>query len=154
MLETVRTSQTTWSSTKGLDDLSLEGERNRFDEFTLVFNKDAAMVRGQRGHDVLPFQLSADEVFGAIKFDATIGTDLADPGNQALGNRQRQPALAVEIGIESKTGRHVTESRPEAVSEDAGKAGSVLVRAEGVAGLAAVRIVEEWLHSPSPRSGG
>ena len=152
MLETVRTSQTTWSSTKGLDDLSLEGERNRFDEFTLVFNKDAAMMRGQRGHDILPFQLSADEVFGAVELDPAVGIDLANPANQALGNRQRQPALAVEIGIESKTGRQVTESRPEAVSEDAGKAGSVLVRAEGAAGLAEVIIIEESIAGPSQRS--
>src|SRR4030042_3756385 len=107
MLETVRTSQTTWSSTKGLDDLSLEGERNRFDEFTLVFNKDAAMMRGQRGHDILPFQLSADEVFGAVELDPAVGIDLANPANQALGNRQRQPALAVAIGIERKPGRQV-----------------------------------------------
>ena len=69
------------------------------------------MMRGQRGHDVLPFQLSADEVFGAIELDATIGIDLTDPGNQALGNRQRKAALTVEIGIESKTDRQVTESR-------------------------------------------
>src|SRR4030042_323023 len=98
MLGTVRTSQTTWSSTERLDDLSLEGERNRFDEFTLVFNKDAAMIRGQRAHDILPFQLSADEVFGAVELDPAVGIDLANPANQALGNRQRQPALAAGAG--------------------------------------------------------
>ena len=152
MLGTVRTSQTTWSSTERLDDLSLEGERNRFDEFTLVFNKDAAMMCGQRGHHILPFQLSADEVCGAVELDPAVGIDLANPGNQSLGNRQRQPALAVEIRIESKTGRQMTESRPEAVSEDAGKAGSVLVRAEGAAGLAEVIIIEESGAGPPQRS--
>jgi hypothetical protein len=48
---TVRTSQTVWPSAKGHDDLSLEGERYRFDEFSLMFDKDAAMMRGQRGRN-------------------------------------------------------------------------------------------------------
>jgi hypothetical protein len=47
----VRTSQIAWPSAKGHDDLSREGERYRFDEFSFIFYKDAAMMRGQRGHD-------------------------------------------------------------------------------------------------------
>jgi len=152
MLGTVRTSQTTWSSTKGLDDLSLERERDRFDEFTLVFNKDAAMMRGQCGHHILPFQFSADEIFVTIEFDPAMGIDLANPRNQALSNRQRQPAWALETRVESKTGRKMAESRPESISEDTRKAGSVLVRAEAPAGLAEVIIIEKSTAGPPQQS--
>jgi len=149
MLGTVRTSQTSWGSTERLDDLSLEGEGKRFNEFALMFEKDAAMMRGEYSHHILVFQFSADEVFSSVELDTSAGINLANPGNQALGNRQRQSALVVEIGSEGKTDRQVTESWPEAVSEDAGKAGSVLVQAEAAAGLAEVIIIEESTAGPA-----
>jgi hypothetical protein len=148
MQGTVRTSQTDWTSAEGCNGLCGEGERNRFDEFSLVFNENAAMMRGQSGHDVLPFQFSADEVFGAVKLNASLRTDLADPGNQALRKRQRHPALAVEIGIESEAGRKMTEGRPESVPEDTRKAGFMLGHREAAAGLAEVIIIQESIAGP------
>jgi len=116
-----------------------------------MFYKDAAMMRGQRGHDILPFQPSADKVLGAVELDAAVGIDLADPGNQAFGDRQRQPAFAVEIGIESKIGWQVTESRLESVSEGAREASSVLVRSEAPAGFTEVIIIQESIAGPPQR---
>lgn len=109
-------------------------------------------MRRQRGHYILPFQFSADEIFVTIELDPAMGIDLANPGNQALSNRQRQPALALEIRVESKTGRKMAESRPESISEDTRKAGSVLVRAEAPAGLAEVIIIEESTAGPPQQS--
>jgi len=152
MQGTVRTSQTDWTSAEGCNGLCCEGESNRFDEFSLVFNVNAAMMRGQSGHDVLPFQFSADEVFGAVKLNASLRTDLADPGNQALRKRQRHPALAVEIGIESEAGRKMTESRPESVPEDTRKAGFMFGHREAAAGLAEVIIIQESIAGPPQRT--
>jgi len=79
---------------------------------------DRPVMRGERRHDVLPFQFPADEVFGAVKLDAAMGPDLANSGDQAACNGQKQPALAVEIGIESEVCRQVTESRLESIPEN------------------------------------
>ena len=84
---TVRTSYTVRASAEGIDNPSCERERNRLDELSLVFDEDPPVMRGKRGHDVLPFQFPTDEVFGAVEFDATVGVHLADERNPALGDR-------------------------------------------------------------------
>jgi len=143
MIRTVRTSQTVWPSAEGLDKFSSEGEGKRFDEFALVFDKNSPMMSGQRGHHILMFQLPANGVLSAVKLDAAMGSDLANPGDQATCNGQRQPALAVEIGIESEACRQVTESRLESIPENAREARPVFVRRETPAGLPEVIIIQE-----------
>jgi len=45
------------------------------------------VMRGERRHDVLSFKFPEDEVFGAVELDTTVGIDLANPRDQAFGNR-------------------------------------------------------------------
>ena len=85
MLGTVRTSRGN-ASEERLDDGSGNRERERFDELPLVLDEDSAMMRRERGHDVLVFQFAADEVFGAIELDASVGVDLANPRDMAFGD--------------------------------------------------------------------
>jgi len=46
-----------------------------------MLDEDSPVMRGERGHDVLPFQFPADEVFGAVEFDATVGVHLTNERN-------------------------------------------------------------------------
>jgi len=104
---------------------------------------DRPVMRGERRHDVLPFQFSADEVFGAVELDTTVSIDLANPKDQAFGNRKGRMTLGVEVRIESKAGGQMTESRPELISEDSGKTGSMVSHGETPAGLPDVIILEK-----------
>ena len=142
MLGTVRTSIGSCSA-KGIDRLPRKGERKCFDEFPIMLDIDRPVMRGERSHDVLPFQFPADEVFGAIELDTTVGIDLANPRDQAFGNRKGQMTPGVEVRIESKAGWQMTEIRPEPISEDSGKTGSMVSHGETLAGLPDVIILEE-----------
>lgn len=142
MLGTVRTSIGNRSA-EGLDDPSFEGERERFEEFSLVLDENPAVMSRERGHDVLPFQFSADEVFGPVELDAAMGVDFSYPRDQTLRQGQRQSAMDVEIGIESKSGGQMTERRPESIPENAGKAGAMLGQGEAPVRLPEEMIVQE-----------
>jgi len=87
MLGTVRTSYTVCTSAEGIDNPSCEGERDRFDEPPIMLDEDSPVMRGERGHDVLPFQFPTDEVFGAVEFDATVGVHLTNERNMPFGDR-------------------------------------------------------------------
>jgi hypothetical protein len=148
MLGTVRTSIGNRSA-EGLGGPSFEGERERFEEFALVLDENPAVMSRERGHDVLPFQFSADEVFGPVELDAAMGVDFSYPRDQTLRQGQRQSALGVEIGIESKSGGQMTERRPESIPENAGKASAMLGQGEAPVRLPEEMIVQESGARPS-----
>jgi len=104
---------------------------------------DRPVMRGERCHDVLSFQFPADEVFGAVELDTTVGIDLANPSDQAFCNRKGRMTPGVEVRIESKAGGQMTEIRPEPISEDSGKTGSIVSHGETPAGLTDVIILEK-----------
>jgi len=52
-----------------------------------MLDEDSPVMRGERGHDVLPFQFPTDEVFGAVEFDATVGVHLTNERNMPFGDR-------------------------------------------------------------------
>jgi len=142
MLGTVRTSIGSCSA-KGIDRLPRKGERKRFDKFPIMLDIDRPVMRGERRHDVLPFQFPADEVFGAVELDTTVGIDLANPRDQAFGNRKGQMTPGVKIWIDSKADGQMTESRPELISKESGKTGSLVSHGETPARLPDVIILEE-----------
>ena len=96
---------------------------NEFDEFPIMLDIDRPVMRGERCHDILSFQFPADEVFGAVELDTTVGIDLANPSDQAFCK--------------------MTEIRPEPISEDSGKSGSIVSHGETPAGLPDVIILEK-----------
>jgi hypothetical protein len=61
-------------SAEGVDGLSHIREWDRLDKLSFVLDEDPFMMRGERRHDVLPFQFPADEVFGAVELDAAVAT--------------------------------------------------------------------------------
>jgi hypothetical protein len=89
------------------------------------------------------FELPADEVFGTVELDAAMGSDFADPGDKAAGNRQRRMAFAIEVRIKREALGQVTEGGLEPVPENAREAGSMLVRRKTPAGLPEVIIIQE-----------
>jgi len=101
------------------------------------------VVRRERRHDVLSFQFPADEVFGAVELDTTVGIDLANPRDQAFGKRKGRMTPGVKIWIDSKADGQMTESRPELISKDPGKSRSMVGHGETPAGLPDVIILEE-----------
>src|SRR4030042_7205341 len=98
MCGTVRTSYTIRASAEGIDNPSREWERDRFDEPTLMLDEDSPVMRGERGHDVLPFQFPAGEVVGAVELDTAVTVDFADERNGALGDGKSQGAGRTEVG--------------------------------------------------------
>ena len=98
MLGTVRTSYTVRASAEGIDNPSCEGERDRLDEPTLMLDEDSPVMRGERGHDVLPFQFPADEVFGAVELDTAVTVDLADERDATLGDGKNQVTAGIDVG--------------------------------------------------------
>jgi len=109
MLRTVRTSQTVWRSAESFGDFSHERERDRFDELGFVSDINPPMMSGQCCDNILMFELPADEVFGTVELDAAMGSDFADPGDKAAGNRQRRMAFAIEVRIKREALGQVTE---------------------------------------------
>ena len=148
MLRTVRTSQTVWLSAERRDDAPRKGERDRSDEFAVVFDKNPPMINGQRSHHILMFELPADGIFGTVELDAAMGSDFADPGDKAAGNRQRRLAFAIEVRIKREALGQVTEGGLEPVPENAREAGSMLVRRKAPTGLPEVIVIQETLAGP------
>lgn len=152
---TVRTSYTVRASAKGIDNPSCEGERDRFDEPTLMLDEDSPVMRGERGDDVLPFQFPADEVFCAVELDTAVTVDLADKRDAALGNRKSQVTAGIDVMIEREAGREMAEGRPEPIAKNAGEPGSVIGQGEASTGLLDVVVAKEAVARPaqSPQIG-
>ena len=144
----VITSQTDWGSTERPEDAPRIGERDRSDEFAVVFDKNPPMMSGQRGHHILVFELPSDEVFGTVELDAAMGADLTDPGDPATGNGQRRLAFSIEVRVEREAVRPMTEVGLEPIPENAREAGSMLVRRKTPAGLTEVIVIQEALAGP------
>ena len=139
----VRTSQTVWRSAEGFGDLSRKGERKCLDDPPLILDENSTVVRRERRHDVLSFQFPADELFGAVELDTTVGIDLANPRDQAFCNRKGRMTPGVKVRIDSKADGQMTESRPKLISKDPGKSRSMVGHGETPAGLPDVIILEE-----------
>ena len=152
---TVRTSYTVRASAEGIDNPSCERERNRLDELSLVFDEDPPVMRGKRGHDVLPFQFPADEVFCAVELDTAVTVDLADERNAALGNRKNQVTAGIDVRIEREAVREMAEGRPGPIAKNAGEPGSVIGQGEASTGLLDVVVAKEAPARPaqSPQIG-
>jgi len=142
MLGTVRTSIGNCSA-EGINGLPRKGERKRFDEFPIMLDIDLPVMRGERRHDIMPFQFPAVEVFSAVELDTTVGVDFSNPRDQALHNGRGQMIPAVEVRIESKAGGQTTGIRPKSISEDSGKTGSMVGHGEAPVGLPDVIIIVE-----------
>lgn len=137
------------SSAEGVDSFSHIRERDRLDKLSLVLDEDSFMMRGERGHDVLSFQLPADEVCGAVELDAATGSDLADERDTALGDGKGQMTAGIDITIEREAFGQMAKRRPKAISEEAGEAGAVFGHAKTPAGLLGVIITEEAAAAPA-----
>lgn len=110
MLVTVRTSICKRSA-EGIDDASCEREQDRFDEPALMLDKVSPVMRGERGHDVLPFQFAADEIFCAVELDKAVAVDLADKRDAALGDGKSQMTTGIDVMIEKEALREMTAER-------------------------------------------
>ena len=151
MLGTVRTSRCN-ASEERLDDRSGNREGERFDALPLVLDKDAAMMRRDRGHDVLVFQFAADKVLGAIELDASLGIDFSNPGDMPFGDRQGQMPVGADVMFETKLLGPMTEKRPEPISKDSGIAGSMLGQGESPARLLELMVAKKPVVASAERS--
>jgi len=148
MIGTVSTSICN-SSAEGIDGLSHIRERDGLDKLSLVLDEDPFMMRGEHGHDVLPFQLSADEVFGAIELDTAVAVDLPDERDTAFDDGKGQMTSGIDVMIEREALGQMAERRPEAISENAGEPGAVFGHGKAPAGLLGVIIAKEAAAAPA-----
>ena len=148
MLGTVRTSICKCSD-EGIVNRSCEGKWDRLDKLPLGLDEDPSVMRGERGHDVLPFQFSADEVFGAVELDTTVTVDLADERHMALGDRKSQMTAGIDVGIEREAVREMAEGRPGPIAKDSGEPGPMVGESEASAGLLEVVIAKEAVARPA-----
>ena len=154
MLGTVRTSICKCSD-KRIDNLSFEGEWDRLDEPALMLDEDSPVMRGERGHDVLPFQFAADEVFGVVELDAAVGIDLADKRDAAFSDGESQVTAGIDVMIKGEAVRKMAEGRPEPIAKHPGEAGPMLGQGETSTGFLDVVIAKEATACPaqSPQIG-
>lgn len=124
-------------------------EWHRFDELPLVLDEDQPMMRRERGHDILPFQFSADEVFGTIKLDSTLAIDFANPRHMTLGDGKSQMTADVDIGLEREAVWEMLEGRPGPLAEDSGEPGPMLNHRKASAGLLDVIVAQEAVTRPT-----
>jgi hypothetical protein len=150
MLGTVRTSICKCSD-EGIDNPPCEGERDRLDELPLVLDEDPPVMRGERGHDVLPFQFSADEILGAVELDTAVAVDLADERHTAPSDGKSQMTAGIDVGIEREAVRKMAEGRPGPIAEDSGEPGPVVGQGEASAGLLDVVVAKEAVARPAQR---
>ena len=152
----VRTSITDRPSSDWVNDLSNERKRECPDDLPIVLDENSAVVRRERGHDILPFQFPADEVFGAVELDATMGVHLADKRDAALGDGESQVTAGIDVMIEREAVREMLEGRPEPIAKNAGETGSMIGQGEASTGLLEVVVAKEALAGPaqSPKIGG
>ena len=155
MSETVRTSITDRPSSDWVDDLSNERKWKRLDDLPIVLDENSTVVRRERGHDILPFQFPADEVFGAVELDATMGVHLADKRDAALGDGKSQVTAGIDVMIEREAVREMVEGRPEPIAKNAGEPGPMIGQGEASTGLLEVVVSKEALARPaqSPKIG-
>ena len=151
MLGTVRTSRCN-ASEERLDDRSGDREWERLDALSLVLDEDAAMMRRERGHDVLVFQFAADEVLGAIELDASLGVDFSNPGGMPFGDGQGQMAVGADVTFETKLLGQMTEKRPEPISKDSGISGSMLGQSKSPARLLELMVAKKPVAAAAERS--
>lgn len=143
MLGTVRTSHTVSLSSERFSNPPDEGEWEGLDKLSFVFNEDPPVMCRERGHDVLAFQLPADEVCGSVELDAAVAVDLADERHAPLGDGKRQMAAGIKVGVEREVVRQMPEGRPEPVAEGSGEPGFVFGDREASAGLLEVMVAKE-----------
>ena len=131
--------------------MSRKWEWNRLDELPLVLDEDQPMMRRERGHNVLPFQFSADEVLGTIKLDSTMAIDFANPRHMTLGDWKSQMTAGIDVGLEKEAVREMPEGRPSPLAKDSGEPGPMLNRSEASAGLLDVVVAQEAVTRPTQR---
>jgi len=150
MLGTVRTSICKCSD-EGIDNPSCEGERDRLNELLLVLDEDSPVMRRERGHDVLPFQFSADEISGAVELDTAVAVDLADERHTALSDGKNQMTAGIDVGLEREAVRKMAEGRPGPIAKDSRELGPVLGQGKASAGLLDVVVAQEAVTRPAQR---
>ena len=91
------------------------------------------MMRRKRGHDVLPFQFSADEILGAVELDPTVVIDLANSRHVTLGDGKSQMTAGVDVELEREAVGEMAEGQPETLAKDSGEPGSVFGQREASA---------------------
>jgi hypothetical protein len=150
MLGTVRTSICKCSDER-IDNRSREGEGDRLDELPLVLDEDPPVMGRERGHNVLSFQFSADEIFGAVELDTAVTVDLTDERHPALSDGKNQMTAGIDVGIEREAVREMAEGRPGPIAQDSGEPGPVVGQGEATAGLLEVVIAKEAGTCPPQR---
>jgi hypothetical protein len=116
-----------------------------------MLDEDPPVMGRERGHNVLPFQLSADEIGSAVELDRAVTVDLADERHSALGDGKSEATVAIHIGFEREAVRKMAENRPGLVAEDSGKPGSMIGEVEASAVLLEVVVAKEAGTCPPQR---
>jgi len=150
MLGTVITSICKCSDER-INNCSCEWERDRLDELPLVLDEDPPMMRRERGHNILPFQFPADEVFGAVELDTAVTVDLTDERQTVLGDRKSQVTAGIDVMVEREVVREMAECWPEPIAKNAGEPRSVIGQGEASTGLLEVVVAKEAVAGPAQR---
>lgn len=120
-----------------------ERERDRLDVSAFGCDEDPAIMRGQRGYNVLMLKCAADVIACAVELDPSPAVHLADIRDAALGDRGGQGSLSFPKILQRKALRQMPKRRPEPVSKQVREASAVLRPIEAPAGLLKMVIVQE-----------
>lgn len=117
-----------------------------------MFDEDSAMMRRERGHDVLPFQFTKDEVFGSIELDSSLGIDFPNPRHVTFSDGQGQMPVRVDVLIEMKILGQMAQMRPEPIPKGSWISGLMLGQTESAARLLEVIVAKESIAASANRA--
>lgn len=145
----VRTSKFVGLYAEGINEPSCEGGWNRPNNVLLVHDRYAMVMRRARGHDVLPLEFKADEVFGAVELDLAANVKPADERYPPICDGKRLAAAGIQIILEREARGGIAEDWPETLAKGSREPSAVLGEGEVSAVLLGVIAAKEAVACPA-----
>lgn len=97
------------------------------------------------GDNILPFELSSNEIGRAVELDPAVRVDFSDKRDLSPCNGEGKVALGILEGVECKPSRQVPEGVPATISEYSREASAVLLLRKASVGLLIVIVSQKAL---------
>lgn len=97
--------------------MTLNGERERFDNLILLFNEQSLSMSKDSSNNILPLEFPSDEVRRSVDLNFTMRVNFSDKGDSSFSNRDVKMPVRIDIPLKGKTLRQMPEGFPEAISE-------------------------------------
>ena len=101
--------------------MTLNWERETFDDFILLFNNQSLSMSKDSSNNILSLKFSSNEISRTIDLNSAMRINFSDKGNFSLRNRDIKTSIGIDISFEAKTPWQMYNGFPETVSEYSGE---------------------------------